>query len=184
MKSGGASYLILGALRGDPRSGYEIKALVDRAFRFFWAVSYGQIYPELRRLKEEGLIEATGTEDGGRRRVRYELTPSGRKTLVDWLRTPTAGYELRDEGLLKLFFADALEPADALALVRTFKAARQATLDRLREIEAHTAARSHAGFPAVVLEYGIAHHEWAVDWCSRLEQRLEAAPSETEEVAR
>ena len=41
----------------EPRSGYEIKAAVDDTTRFFWAASYGQIYPELKRLSEAGLVE-------------------------------------------------------------------------------------------------------------------------------
>ena len=44
--------VILGLLSIGPRSGYDIKAVVDRSTRFFWAASYGQIYPELRRLEQ------------------------------------------------------------------------------------------------------------------------------------
>ena len=44
-------------LRIKPMSGYEIKQAVDQSTRFFWAASYGQIYPQLRRLESEGLIE-------------------------------------------------------------------------------------------------------------------------------
>ncbi len=43
------SYVILGMLRKGPKSGYEIKAKADISTRFFWAISYGQIYPELKR---------------------------------------------------------------------------------------------------------------------------------------
>jgi DNA-binding PadR family transcriptional regulator len=181
MRAGGVSYVILGALRAEPKSGYEIKQLVDKAFRFFWAASYGQIYPELRRLRDEGLIEPVGNGVSARRRVRYALTAAGRTALLDWLRTPTAGYELRDEGLLKLFFAGALEPAHALALARSFRAEREVILDRLRELEVDV-AQSVAGFPAVVLGYGIEFHEWVVDWAERLEHRL-AEEATLEEVA-
>ena len=57
---------MLGLLAGGPRSGYDIKSIVDRSTRFFWAASYGQIYPELRRLEAEGLIEGedSPTADG------------------------------------------------------------------------------------------------------------------------
>ncbi len=166
--------MILGALHAGPRSGYEVKQLVDKAIRFFWAASYGQIYPELRRLRDEGLIAATGDDAGGRRRVRYELTAAGRDTLVEWLRAPVSRYELRDEGLLKLFFADALEPNDTLALVRSFKAQRQAGLDQLRAIGAD-AAKAPSGFHAVVLGYGLEFYEHEVAWADRLEARLQDA---------
>ena len=59
--------VILGMLSFGPKSGYEIKALVDRSTRFFWAASYGQIYPELKRLAEAGLIEGTDAPQGDRR---------------------------------------------------------------------------------------------------------------------
>jgi PadR family transcriptional regulator AphA len=172
MSEGSVVYVILGALRNGPKSGYEIKQLVDKATRFFWAASYGQIYPELRRLKEQGLIEALDEPSGGRRRVRFRLTRSGRGKLVRWLRDPAAGYELRDEGLLKLFFADALVPGDALELVRAFKRERKAILDKLRKIEIEP-GKGQGAFPLIVLSYGIEFHEWVIRWCTRLERRLE-----------
>jgi DNA-binding PadR family transcriptional regulator len=165
----------------EPRSGYEIKAVVDNSTRFFWAASYGQIYPELRRLREQGLIEGEESASGGRRRVVYSLTPAGNEALRGWLLEPGTGYELRDEGLLKLFFADGLEPAEALDLLRRFRAQRQEILHRLQAIE--QTARAHGGFPAIVLDYGIGSHEWAVAWCDAMERRLTAA-HETAEVAR
>ena len=58
----------------EPRSGYDIKALVDKTTRFFWAASYGQIYPELKRLHERGLIETEADSQGGRRRTTYRIT--------------------------------------------------------------------------------------------------------------
>ena len=57
--------VILGLLATAPLSGYEIKAIVDRSTRFFWAASYSQIYPELRRLEQDGLI--IGNDEPSRR---------------------------------------------------------------------------------------------------------------------
>jgi len=169
MRGSGVSYVILGALRHEPKSGYEIKQLVDRATRFFWAASYGQIYPELRRLQAEGMVEGSDEHVGRRRRTRYRLTPDGRSELERWLRDPSAGYELRDEGLLKLFFADAIGQENALGIVGSLRATRQAILDALREIER---TKAPLGFPGVVLGYGIELHEWGLDWCDRLERSL------------
>ena len=61
-----------------PMSGYDVKAVVDRSIRFFWAASYGQIYPELRRLADAGLVEGEAEPDSGRRRTVYRLT-AGRR---------------------------------------------------------------------------------------------------------
>ncbi|HEX3804029.1 MAG TPA: PadR family transcriptional regulator, partial [Solirubrobacteraceae bacterium] len=68
------AYVILGMVSEQPRSGYEIKATVDGTTRFFWAASYGQIYPELKRLAEAGLVVGSDAPTGGRRRTVYEIT--------------------------------------------------------------------------------------------------------------
>src|ERR1700674_4669550 len=110
--------VILGLLSMSPRSGYEIKAVVDRSTRFFWAASYGQIYPELRRLEREKLIEGEDAPNGGRARRVYRLTAAGRDELEAWLlREGTVTVELRDESLLRLFFADAVPHEQALLLL-------------------------------------------------------------------
>src|SRR6478672_9298852 len=109
--------VILGLLSYAPMSGYDMKAAVDRSTRFFWAASYGQIYPELRRLEREGLIEGEDVPNGGRTRRVYRLTKSGREALREWLLGSTTGIELRDESLLRLFFAQALPHEQALLLL-------------------------------------------------------------------
>ena len=129
------AYVILGMVHREPRSGYEIKALVDNSTRFFWAASYGQIYPELKRLAEAGLIVGSEAPTGGRRRTVYEITADGEGELRAWLRQPPRTFETRDEGLLKLFFAGALPREEAVEILRAMRAQRLAAHARLRAIE-------------------------------------------------
>ena len=75
--------VILGMLALGARTGYDIKRVIDLSTRFFWGASYGQIYPELHRLEERGLVEATPEPTGGRRRTAYALTPAGESALQD-----------------------------------------------------------------------------------------------------
>src|SRR5205807_10484738 len=101
--------VILGMIAFGKRTGYDIKTFVDRTTRHFWAASYGQIYPELKRLQDQGLVAGRSEPTGGRARMVYELTDQGEAALRDWLRSGAEPlYELRDEGMLKLFFSDAL----------------------------------------------------------------------------
>src|SRR5438093_5666203 len=109
------AYVILGMLGWRPMSGYEIKSIVDKSTRFFWAASYGQIYPELRRLSQAELIEGRSSPQGGRKRNVYRLTAAGRGELRAWLKADPRVYEVRDEGLLKLFFAAATDGESATA---------------------------------------------------------------------
>lgn len=176
--------VILGAVAAAPRSGYEIKQLVDRSTRFFWAASYGQIYPELTRLEEAGLVEGEDDARGGRKRRVYRPTDEGLQALRDWVGSTDATHEVRDEALLKLFFAGALEPGRALAVVRNLRDARQETLDRLREVQAAVPAGAPELAPSLLcLDYGIGVHEWTVEWCERTAKRLETALADGKEAA-
>jgi PadR family transcriptional regulator AphA len=170
------AYVILGMVRKEPRSGYEIKALVDKTTRFFWAASYGQIYPELKRLSEAGLVVGVDAPTGGRRRTVYEITVDGEEELKAWLRQPPATFEMREEGLLKLFFAEALPRQEAVEILRAMRAHREAVGAQLRAMEA-TKPELEDPFPMIVLRGGIEFTEWFADWCERMEtQLLESAP--------
>lgn len=170
------AYVILGFVRKAPRSGYEIKSLVDDSTRFFWAASYGQIYPELKRLAADGLVLGEDSPTGGRKRTVYEITTAGEEELKRWLRLPPETFEMREEGLLKLFFAAALEPTEAVEIVRAMRAHRLAARDRLLAIQAkQTGGPGADPFPMVVLRSGIEFAEWFVDWCERTEAEILAA---------
>lgn len=175
------AYVILGLLRKGPMSGYEIKAIVDKSVRFFWTASYGQIYPELKRLTEAGLVEGIDSPTGGRRRTVYEITAGGEEELVAWLRQPPDVFEMRDEGLLKLFFADALPPEEAVAIVRTMRERREAVNRTLRAMEPGKVEdeEDKDSYVLTVLRCGIEFSDWFVDWCERTEaQILAAAPTQ------
>src|SRR5437763_9646562 len=94
MNANAVTPVVLGLLDHGPRSGYDIKAVVDRSTRFFWAASYGQIYPELRRLEHDGLIESESAPRGARERRVYRLTAAGREALTAWLLGPMVTIEL------------------------------------------------------------------------------------------
>jgi DNA-binding PadR family transcriptional regulator len=163
--------VILGMLSFRPRSGYDIKTVVDRSTRFFWAASYGQIYPELRRLEEEGLIEGEDAPSGGRSRRVYKLTKAGREALRDWLFGSTVTIELRDESLLRLFFADVLPREEALMLLEGRKKGHEEFLQVLREIERLPGGKD-PDFVDLVLRWGIEFNEWGAQWCEKHLKRL------------
>jgi PadR family transcriptional regulator AphA len=172
MKTTAVTPVVLGLLAHGPRSGYDIKAAVDRSTRFFWAASYGQIYPELRRLEREGLVEGEQAPRGGRDRRVYKLTPAGREALVEWLLGDTVTIELRDESLLRLFFADALPHEQALQLLEGRKRGHEEYLEILRAIEALPGA--DPTFVELVLRWGIEFNEWGARWCEEQLNRLRA----------
>jgi DNA-binding PadR family transcriptional regulator len=173
--------VILGMLAARPRSGYEIKQLVDRSARFFWAASYGQIYPELKKLEEAGLIAGDDASRGGRQRTTFKLTAKGRRAAREWIARPPEVLEMRDEGLLELFFSGSIEPSRAAEIARERAAISRKKAAELRAIwdvvdqtgqpEGPDAEPDVASLS--VLRYGIESSEWTAEWFEHAAEDLE-----------
>jgi PadR family transcriptional regulator AphA len=173
--------VILGMLAARPRSGYEIKQLVDRSARFFWAASYGQIYPELKKLEKAGLVTGADSSRGARQRTTFKLTADGRRAAREWIAQPPEVLETRDEGLLKLFFAGSIDEKRAAQIARERAAISR---EKAAELRAIWEVVDEAGKPdgpdsepdigsLTVLRYGIEASEWTAEWFERAAEDLE-----------
>ena len=124
---GPSSYIVLGLLgQYGPGTSYDLKRWADESVGYFWTFPRSQLYAEPQRLAALGLL-AEAQEEGGRRRRTYSVTPAGREALQGWLVEPAGFPELRDLGLLKLFFSQQ-GSAGAMASL----AAEQLALHRAR----------------------------------------------------
>jgi PadR family transcriptional regulator, regulatory protein AphA len=169
--------VILGMIALGKQTGYDIKQLVDQSTRHFWAASYGQIYPELRRLEEQGLVAGQPEPRGGRARIVYTLTPAGEAAFTDWLDDTHEDipFEVRAESMLKLFFSDAATPEQRLRNLRAMRDGHQRTLAQLQSLR-HKSDDMPTG-PRLTLELGLALHTAAVEWCEEAEKRLTSEPN-------
>lgn len=94
---------ILAILSFWPSTGYNIKAEFEhKAAGLYWGMSYGSIYPKLKKLEEEGLIYTIEEEEEGRKKKQYELTPKGWKEFEKWLTLPPSYPVVKDELLMKM----------------------------------------------------------------------------------
>jgi len=173
MQPTAVTWAVLGLLGIKPMSGYDIKAAVDRTIRHFWAASYGQIYPELKRLEEGGWIAGTDADRGGRARRVYRITAAGRRRLEGWLHGYETRIEMRDESLLRLFFADTLPPGEALGLLAARREGYRMMLAYLRSLDDGEGA--DPPFVDLVYRWGLDYCEWGIAWCDRQERRLRRA---------
>lgn len=96
-------YALLGLLAERPYSGYELKHVVELRFPLFWKESYGQIYPELKRMAAEGLVNAE--TEGPRGKTTYAITGEGQTSLEVWVAGEADEDQVRSEVLLKLYFS-------------------------------------------------------------------------------
>ena len=170
------AYLVLGMLRLGAKSGYAIKKAADSGTRFTWPTSLAQVYPELARLEREGLVTRREDPKGARARAAYELTDKGEAALLSWLRETDIGpLQFRDEGSLRLFFADALPRQDQLALIGRMRERAQDTKTYLRrEVLPLAEALEPAGtrFPAIVGRLGADSWAYWERWLARLEAQI------------
>ena len=170
MKNSRTAYVILGMLSFAPSgSGYEIHKAIEENFGSFWGESYGQIYPSLKRLAADGLIEASGSANtSNKRRQTYALTDAGRVCLREWLARPFQNDPPRNEFLLKLFFGRVAAPGVAIAHVRELNERNQRTLAMLEGIE--NMARTHQSkdpnlpYWMLTLGLGLVLTRAALDW--------------------
>ncbi len=172
-----SSYMILGLVRAGVSSGYAIKRFIGQhRMTVFWATTFAQIYPELAHLEDAGYLSHREDPHGARQRRAYALTAKGDRALVSWLRRSSIPpMELRDEGLLRLAFADNLPRDEAIALVcRLRRRSEEAEREFREQIIPMGEALRAAGlrFPIVLGRMGAEYHAWAVEHLAELEAAL------------
>jgi len=161
-------FVILGLLTVQPNlSGYDIRKAVESTIGYFWSESYGQIYPTLKRLALQGLVEPSSTIPKSRRQ-QYSITPSGREALQLWLAEPFYNEPPRNEFLLKLFFGLEAPIAVSVAHIQDLNQKNRKMLATALEIEAMAQKQSpqnpHQPYWMLTLTLGIALTRAALEW--------------------
>lgn len=130
--TGTLGHALLGVLAEGPRTGYALVQHLAHSIAYTWPASHSQVYPELAKLREAGLIRERGEAPRGGRV--YELTEAGLDEVRRWLRETTPSRTVRDEASLRLFFLWLLEPGDAEAYLRGEAEQARAVLAELEQI--------------------------------------------------
>ena len=125
-------YAILGLLSAEPMSGYDLAKWMDRGLGNIWSAHASQIYPELARMVEAGVIVEVPGDTGPRRRRVYGISDDGAADLREWLTTATLDPGGRNEALLRSVLLGQLDPRSA-ALAFTTEAERHRERAALHE---------------------------------------------------
>lgn len=182
-------YVLLGLLNEENLTGYEIKKIVDTRLSFFWSESFGQIYPELKRLAAGGLIavcEEPVSAEGknSKQSIKYQITASGRYELQEWLKTPVEKETVRYELLLKLYFSNSSSSATMLEHVREFDInhrRQQQLFGKFEEqLKQNLDVHSNHSRILMVLSFGQKLWESYADWCGQTIALLEQEIAEQE----
>jgi PadR family transcriptional regulator AphA len=161
---------VLGLLSHGPRSGYEMRKVIDVSIGYFWGPAKSQIYALLPRLVEAGYATVRKVaQDQRPDKSVYRLTPAGRAALKAWVdETPAPPDPDRNPLLLKIFFGDVTSPEVIAGHIRERRREAEQLRSRLEEIEAdldpdelHSRLTVRWGF-----EYAAAVVRWA-KWAER-----------------
>ncbi len=104
-------YALLAILRVGPLSGYDLQKQFSQSVGHVWHAPDSQIYPELRKMEQDGLIEAEEQVRGerGRRRL-YHVTDAGDQAFLDWMSSPLEYQRVRDPAHLRAAYLETVSP--------------------------------------------------------------------------
>jgi len=181
----GSRYAVLGMLSNGLKTGYAMKKYIEGNLGHYWSESYGQIYPTLRQLVDEGLATCTEERRKGKpMRNLYSITRSGRKELHEWLVLTPESQPQRSELLLKLSFGDRVDSEACQKLIRDHSQQCERDLSYLSEIESALLEppRKHRDQPywLMTLRHGRAIREAELAWCNETLEHLHQLEAESE----
>jgi DNA-binding PadR family transcriptional regulator len=158
-------HALLGLLDDRTASGYDLMKLFDTTLANVWPATQSQVYGELTRLADAGLLEVVN--QGPRGRKDYTITELGRTELRRWLTETRPEPVRRNEALLRVFFLDLLRPEQARDFLREQAERAEALHTQLRELEESvdwTETTMLIKDGRIALEYGLRLAAMQADW--------------------
>ena len=166
---------VLGLLYDSPKTGYEIKRYYSETVKNFWNISDGQLYPMLRKMHEEGLVdkEVVPQSNTANKNI-YSITPKGEQTFLDWLKTPVSKFqEMREPLLIKMYFFDKLSKEEVEKHFQMQLEVHRQMLQELHEVE-ETYKGELTNFRRLIAEVAFIFLEMRVLWISRMMSLLKS----------
>lgn len=175
-------YAILGLLSLGDFTGYDVSKRFAGSIGFFWSAKHSQIYPELGKLSEEGLVTFQAVEqDSKPNKKLYSITAAGRRDLQQWLQSPLEPRSFKDPVLLRAFCASQMEAADLMAQLAETAQANRDRLQIYQEFERSLTESSETdpSHPWVgaflTLRFAMMQASAYVAWCEWAIAHLEAS---------
>ena len=177
-RSSSSMEVLLGLLTIEPMSGYDLGQTIRGSIGHFWNESYGQIYPNLKKLAADGLVSAKAEKQKGKpeRRI-YSITREGRERLANWLAVPPQAEVPRNELLLKLFFGAQVSPDISIGYIERMAESERSSIQLIKRAAEEIARNQQypdapywkmaARFGEIELE---AHLRWAEETLAELKK--------------
>jgi DNA-binding PadR family transcriptional regulator len=168
--------ILLGFLTRQSLTGYEVKKRFSISFSFFSGLSYGSIYPALKKLEKEGLVtQRLEIQDGAPNRKVYTITPAGREAFIEALKEPFHWEMPKNTFLTHLFFFAHLSPGERQAAARSHLEALQETQRQIKAFQPEIEARADF-YQLQCYHFGLRFYRDIIRNVSQVVQALEDPP--------
>jgi DNA-binding PadR family transcriptional regulator len=171
-------YAILGILNISPSSGYDIKKYSDKVLSGFWNENFGHIYPTLKMMLEDGMIEIFFKEQN-EKKVRYGITEKGKQELETWLFEETMQQPVRSEFMLKLLFSSSQPRENVVRMLENYRELHEKNMEKyfgmLKDLEqgVQEISKERVRFIKAVLRSGIISSEGFIQWCNETIEEMQ-----------
>jgi DNA-binding PadR family transcriptional regulator len=180
---------ILGLLKERPMHGYQLSQELTAQLGGFWRVSYGSLYPTLRRLERQGAVEPNAGSEaptaGRRRRTTYRITEVGERLFLELLEERPQETQTEDTRFrMRLAFFKYLPPETRVRLMERRRAALE---DRLSSITTSLDAGGRDDYAVALMRHGRDATRSDIEWLNGLiadERARQAAPRQGAERRR
>ena len=154
----------LGLLAQHPGSGYDLLKRFEKSMANVWPATQSQLYGELNKLANAGLIEVSAI--GPRGRKEYRITEAGRIELRDWVASPQDDPPFRSAQLLQVFLLGEIAPEDARKHMVSMAEHADAEVRRLEELRDSINWEADKGlfYGRAALEYGLRANAMEAEW--------------------
>ncbi|WP_344488218.1 PadR family transcriptional regulator [Nonomuraea monospora] len=160
-------HAVLGLLSEGPASGYDLMKTFDVSLANVWPATQSQLYSELGKLAEAGLVSVVA--EGPRGRKEYAITEEGLAELRRWVTDVEPTKVMRSDMLLRVFFLAQVSPEQAREYLRRKADEAVESLEHLKSIRefVESGTDNLSVYGRLAMEYGLrlaaAQKEWA-DW--------------------
>jgi DNA-binding PadR family transcriptional regulator len=163
----------LGLLAQKPGSGYDLLRHFEKSMANVWPATQSQLYGELNKLADAGLIEVS--DIGPRGRKEYRITEAGRVEICRWVKSPQDDPPFRSAGLLRVFLLEAIPPEEARAHVVAMAEEADAEVKRLEELRDSVdwSDGDSLFYGRAALEYGLRMKAMEADWAQGLVKAID-----------
>jgi DNA-binding PadR family transcriptional regulator len=164
----------LGLLAQEPGSGYDLLKHFEKSMGNVWPATQSQLYGELNKLADVGMIEVS--DIGPRGRKEYRITEAGREELRRWVMNPQDDPPLRSPAQLRVFLLGEISPQDARDHVVAMAAHAEAEIERLEALRDSIdwTDGDSLFYGRAALEYGLRANAMEADWARWLAGAIDA----------